>query len=109
MSLTLIFLLFLPFRIHLSFLAAVFINVILVFGITLPSAPGFIGTFHWACAAALMFLGVEANLAKSYSIILWFTSFIPITALGLFFLWKEGISLKTLKSAGPDPTRSTPG
>lgn len=101
-SFLLIYCLFYPFRIKLSLLAAIFLNVILVFGITLPSAPGFIGTFHWACAAALMFLGVEDNLAKSYAVILWLISFIPITSLGLFLLWKEGISWKALKNSNPD-------
>jgi glycosyltransferase 2 family protein len=97
-SVTLVYLLFIPFQIKLSFLAAIFINIILVFGITLPSAPGFIGTFHWACAAALIFLGVEENLAKSYAVILWLVCFIPITFLGLFLLYEEGISLKALKA-----------
>jgi hypothetical protein len=101
-SFLLIYCLFYPFQIKLSLLAAIFINVILVFGITLPSAPGFIGTFHWACAAALMFLGVEDNLAKSYAVILWLVSFIPITSLGLFLLWKEGISWKAFKNSNPD-------
>ena len=96
-SILLIYFLFIPFRIEVSLLGAVFLNVILVFGITLPSAPGFIGTFHWACAAALIFLGVESNLAKSYTVILWLVSFIPITSLGLFLLWFEGISLKNLR------------
>ncbi len=97
-SILLGYFLFFPFGIHLSLLSAVFLTVILVFGVSIPSAPGFIGTFHWACAAALMFLGVEANLAKSYAIILWFISFIPITGLGLFLLWKEGLSFKVLKT-----------
>jgi hypothetical protein len=100
----LIYFLFFPFGIHLSLLSAVFLTVILVFGVTIPSAPGFIGTFHWACAAALMFLGVEANLAKSYAIILWFISFIPITSLGLFLLWKEGLSFRALKPVDSDQT-----
>ena len=101
--LLLIYFLFIPFRIQVSLLGAVFLNVILVFGITLPSAPGFIGTFHWACAAALMFLGVESNLAKSYTVILWLVSFIPITSLGLYLLWQEGISLKSLREKEPAP------
>jgi len=103
-SFLLAYFLFFPFGIHLSLLSSVFLTVILVFGVTIPSAPGFIGTFHWACAAALMFLGVEANLAKSYAIILWFISFIPITSLGLFLLWKEGLSFRALKPVDSDQT-----
>jgi glycosyltransferase 2 family protein len=91
------YILFFSFQIKLSFLEAIFLNVIIVFGISLPSAPGFIGTFHWACASALIFLGIENNLAKSYSLILWLISFTTVSALGFFILWIEGISLAALR------------
>jgi len=93
------YLLFYGFHLPLSFWTAVFIEVVLVFGVTLPSAPGFIGTFHWICAAALIFLGIEANLAKGFALILWLCGFVPVTALGLMLLWIEGLSLQVLKRA----------
>jgi uncharacterized protein (TIRG00374 family) len=94
-----VYLLFLGFHFPLSLLAAIFLEVVLVFGVAIPSAPGYVGTFHWACAAGLMFLGVDGNQAKGYAVVLWFVSFIPITVLGLLLLWKEGISLSFLKKA----------
>lgn len=107
-TLLLLYFLFIPFQIKLSLFSALFLMVAIVFGIAIPSAPGFIGTFHWVCAAALIFLGVEENRAKSYAVILWFISFIPITSLGLFFLWREGLSLKGLGTDTPgDP--ASPG
>ena len=102
-TLLILYFLFFPFQIKLSLFSALFLMVAIVFGIAIPSAPGFIGTFHWVCAAALVFLGVEENRAKSYTVILWFVSFIPITSLGLFMLWREGLSLKTLGKDEPDP------
>lgn len=107
-TLLILYFLFFPFQIELSLFAALFLMVAIVFGIAIPSAPGFIGTFHWICAAALIFLGVEENRAKSYAVILWFVSFIPITSLGLFLLWKEGLSIKGLRAESPDPP-SPPG
>lgn len=92
-----VYLLFLGFHFPLSPWAAIFLEGVLVFGVTLPSAPGYIGTFHWACAAGLMFLGVEGNQAKGFAVVIWFVSFIPVTVLGLLLLWKEGISLNLLK------------
>ncbi len=92
-----LYLLFLGFRFPLSFWAAVFLEVLLVFGVALPSAPGYVGTFHWVCAAGLILLGMEANPAKSYAMVLWLVSFIPITGLGLFLLWRQGLSLTSLK------------
>jgi uncharacterized protein (TIRG00374 family) len=91
------YLLFVGFHLRLSLLAAVFLEVVLVFGVAIPSAPGYIGTFHWICAAGLIFLGVEANQAKSFAMVLWLAGFIPQTGLGLALLWKEGFTLHLLK------------
>jgi uncharacterized protein (TIRG00374 family) len=89
--------LFMAFHLDLPVLAAFFLLVVVALGVSIPSAPGYIGTFHWACAAALIFLGIEVNLAKSFSLLLWFAGFIPTVLLGLFSLWKEGMSLRQLK------------
>lgn len=92
-----VYLLFFGFHLPLSLWAAIFLEVVLVFGVSLPSAPGFIGTYHWVCAAGLMYLGVEGNAAKGFAVVLWLTGFIPVTGLGLVLLWKEGLSLGFFK------------
>jgi glycosyltransferase 2 family protein len=93
-----IYLLYQGFQLKLSLLSAFFVETVLVFGVSIPSAPGFIGTYHWACAAALIFLGVEVNLAKGYAVVHWVANFLPMTGTGLFLLWKEGLSLRALSS-----------
>ena len=93
-----IYLLFFGFHLSLSPWAALFLEVVLVFVVTLPSAPGFIGTFHWACAAGLVYLGVDRSVADGFAVVLWLTSFVPVTALGLLLLWQEGMSLRLLKA-----------
>jgi glycosyltransferase 2 family protein len=93
-----LYLLFFGFHIPLSLWSAVFLEVVLVFAVTLPSAPGFIGTFHWACAAGLMYLGVDRSVANGFAVVLWLTGFVPITALGLLLLWQEGMSLRLLET-----------
>ena len=92
-----VYLLFFGFGLHFTLLQAIFVEIVLIFGVSIPSAPGYIGTFHWACAAALAFLGVEPNLAKTFSIILWLSYFIPITLLGIILLWQEGLSLRSIQ------------
>jgi hypothetical protein len=94
-----VYLLYQGFQIKLSLLSAFFVETILVFGVSIPSAPGFIGTYHWACAAALIYLGVEVNLAKGYAIVHWVANFLPLTGAGLFLLWREGLTLRALPSA----------
>jgi uncharacterized protein (TIRG00374 family) len=93
-----VYLLFVGFHFPLTLLEAFLLEVILVFGVSIPSAPGFIGTWHWACAAGLIFLGIEPNPAKTFAIIMWLSFFLPITLLGLAVLWLEGMSLKVIKS-----------
>jgi len=92
-----VYMLFAAFNFQLTLLEAFFLEVVLVFGVSIPSAPGFIGTFHWACAAGLIFLGIEPNQAKTFSILYWLCYFLPITLLGLVVLWKEGLTLRFIQ------------
>jgi glycosyltransferase 2 family protein len=94
-----VYLLFIGFGLHLTLLQAFFLEIVLIFGVSIPSAPGFIGTFHWACAAGLAFMGIEPNLAKTFSIILWLAYFVPITLLGLILLWQEGLSFRSIQDS----------
>lgn len=64
-SLTYLFLL--AFSIKASFLVALTIQVFVCLGIALPSAPGFVGTFHAAGRYALALFGVHAVVAVSFA------------------------------------------
>lgn len=65
-----------------------------------PSTPGYIGVFHAAVLYVLATLfGVDANLALSYAIVLHAALIVPITLLGLFYLWRAGISLTQMTRA----------
>lgn len=82
----------------LPIMAAIFIQVAIAFGVAVPSAPGYVGTFHFACAAGLGLLGVDSNTARSFAIVMWAVSIIPVTVLGLFFLWRDNLSLREIKA-----------
>lgn len=81
-----IYLLFLSFGFHLSIMAAFVLMVILIIGIAIPTAPGFIGTWHFFCILGLSFFGIPKEDALSYAIILHFLSIGLIVVLGLAFL-----------------------
>ncbi len=87
-------LILISFHYTLPFSISLFILVVLAFAVAVPSSPGFIGTFHFACAAGLSLFNVPAEEALSVAIILHAINFFPITIIGLFFLWKEKLSLK---------------
>ncbi|MFH0825532.1 MAG: lysylphosphatidylglycerol synthase transmembrane domain-containing protein [Pseudomonadota bacterium] len=55
------------FSLNVQFLAAVTIQVLLCFGVALPAAPGFIGTFHAVGRYTLALFGVAAVPALSFA------------------------------------------
>ena len=80
------------FDIGLSFAGSCFVTVCLALAVALPQAPGFIGVFHIATQKSLDVFGVGLSSAQSFAILLWAMSIIPVTIVGLLFLWREGIS-----------------
>lgn len=85
------------FGINLSFFSAILVTVLIAAAVAIPSSPGFIGTYHFACAVGLTLLGVEAHTAQSFAILLHAAIIIPVIILGLVFAAKEGLNLKQLQ------------
>ncbi len=80
----------------LPFLAPFFILILLCLSVTLPSAPGYIGTFHLACQYGLIFYGFSKEKALSIAILLHAAGFIPTVILGLLLFLLQHISLRNL-------------
>jgi len=78
-----------PFK--ASFFALMLMNGILNLSTTLPSAPGYIGTFDAPGIALLGAIGVEKNLAAGFTLILHAALWLPITLLGAYFFAREGL------------------
>jgi uncharacterized protein (TIRG00374 family) len=77
------YLFLLAFSIEAEFLVAVTIQVFICLGVALPSAPGFIGTFHAAGRYALTLFGVKAVVAVSFATVYHLFSFVLCLVLGL--------------------------
>ena len=77
------YLFLLAFSIEASFLVAITIQVFLCFGVALPSAPGFIGTFHAAGRYALAIFGVAAIPAVSFATVYHCFSLVGSVLLGI--------------------------
>jgi hypothetical protein len=58
---------------------------------TIPSAPGYWGTFDLPGIEVLKAYGVSAELAAGYTLTLHIALLVPITLLGAYYLWKEGL------------------
>lgn len=78
-----------PFQV--SFFALMLMNGIVNLATTIPSAPGYVGTFDAPGIAVLEAYGIEKTLAAAYTLVLHVALWLPITLLGLYYMTREGI------------------
>jgi uncharacterized protein (TIRG00374 family) len=79
------------FDFSVSFFALMLMNGIVNLATTIPSAPGYIGTFDAPGIAVLTAYGVEHSVAVGYTLVLHVALWLPITLLGAYYLAREGI------------------
>jgi glycosyltransferase 2 family protein len=77
------------FPFHVSFIVLMLINGLVNLATTLPSAPGYIGTFDTPGIQTLVAFGVDANLAASYIFTLHAALWLPVTLVGAWYFWRE--------------------
>jgi hypothetical protein len=85
--------------ITLPWYAGLVMLVITAIGIMVPAAPGYIGTLNIACTAGLALFGVGKAQSVPFSWFYFFSQWLPITAVGLIYLNREGLSLRSLGEA----------
>jgi len=78
-----------PFQV--SFFALLLMNGVVNLATTLPSAPGYVGTFDTPGIAILVLYGVASDLAGAYTLVLHAALWLPITLLGVFYMVREGL------------------
>jgi uncharacterized protein (TIRG00374 family) len=95
---------FLAFHIQpLPFTAALLLQGIVAVGVALPSSPGFFGPFEAFSRVALGLYGVPASAAESFAVGTHLGWFLPITAIGLFYLARSGLSFSDISAARGAP------
>ena len=62
-------------------------------GISIPSAPGYVGVFHAAVVLALGLFGVSRSAAVGYALLFHASQILPVTLLGWLYLLREQVSL----------------
>lgn len=70
------------FNFPLGISAAGFSVSLTSFGIALPAAPGFVGTFHLASQQSLVLLGIDAEPALCYAVLNHAVSYMYVTGFG---------------------------
>ncbi|HBX68610.1 MAG TPA: TIGR00374 family protein [Chloroflexi bacterium] len=77
------------FDFQVSFFALMLMNGIVNLATTIPSAPGYVGTFDAPGIAVLEAFNVEKAVAAGYTLVLHVALWFPITALGLYYFMPE--------------------
>ncbi len=87
------------FPFEVSFFALMLMNGVVNLATTLPSAPGYVGTFDTPGIAVLTLYGVAQDLAGAYTLVLHAALWLPITLLGAFYMLREGLGWSDFEKA----------
>jgi hypothetical protein len=87
------------FDFQVSFFALMLMNGVVNLATTLPSAPGYVGTFDEPGIEILKLYGVNENTAAAYTLILHAALWLPITLLGFYYMLRDGMSWSELSRA----------
>ncbi len=85
-----------PFTV--SFFALMLMNGVVNLATTIPSAPGYVGTFDAPGIAVLEAYGVPGGLAAGYTLVLHAALWLPITLLGAYFMARESLSWRRVQA-----------
>ena len=80
------------FNFEVDFFTLMLMNGVVNLATTIPSAPGYLGTFDLPGIKTLEAYGVPSAVAQSYTFVLHFALWLPITVLGLYYMAREGVN-----------------
>jgi uncharacterized protein (TIRG00374 family) len=78
---------------HLPPLAGWVVLAFVGLGVSIPSAPGYFGVFHFAAVMAVQIFGVPDTAALGYAIVFHASQFVPVTLVGWVYLLREHMTL----------------
>jgi hypothetical protein len=95
------------FDFDLSFFGLMLMNGIVNLATTLPSAPGYVGTFDAPGIAVLTAYGIPGVVAAGYTLVLHAALWLPITLLGAFYYFRQPLRWGS-KLTADEPVQSYP-
>lgn len=87
------------FDFEVSFFVLMVMTAVVNLATTLPSSPGYVGTFDTPGIKTLTAYGVRETVAASYTLVLHAALWLPITVLGVFYLYRQGLSWRDFRKA----------
>jgi uncharacterized protein (TIRG00374 family) len=92
---------FAGFDIPVDFSGALLMQGLIMFGIALPSTPGYVGAFELPIIAVLSLYDVPQSLSAAYALTYHVTNFIPITLLGAWSVFRTNLGLTAFRRQAP--------
>ena len=87
------------FDFTVPFWVLMLMNGIVNLATTIPSSPGYVGTFDAPGIEILSIFGVDRALAASYTLVLHVALWLPITLLGLWYMTRESLTWQEFSQA----------
>ncbi len=82
---------------EVGFAGAVFLQSLIGLAVAIPSSPGFFGPFEAAARVGLSLWGVSPERAVSFAVGFHIGGFIPVTLLGIYYVWRLGLSWREVE------------
>lgn len=92
-----IYILLQAFDFDLPIIASFILMIIIIIGIAIPTAPGFIGNWHYSCVLALGIFGLAKADALSFAVVHHFLSMAIVLVFGIGFLPFNKFSISEMK------------
>ncbi|HUJ30326.1 MAG TPA: lysylphosphatidylglycerol synthase transmembrane domain-containing protein [Candidatus Acidoferrum sp.] len=85
------------YGLHLSFMAAVVVLLVINLGVSLPNAPANVGAYQFFCVVGVSIFNIEKDTATGFSIFAFLALTIPFVFLGFAALLRSGMSLRSMR------------
>ena len=86
-------------NLDLSIMNSGVLYVLLTLSISIPAAPGYIGTYHATCVAVLTNIyGISLNASQTFAVLSHAVIFIPFVIIGAIFFLKNSMKFSKIKS-----------
>jgi glycosyltransferase 2 family protein len=97
------------FGLNLPIHGAVLVMSVLTLGLTAPSGPGFVGVFEGLIVAGVSLYGVTPSEGLAFAIAMHLIHYLPVTVLGVVFVWRTGLQLRQLGSKASQTVATSTG
>ena len=82
-----------------GFVGAMFLQAVVAIAVAVPSSPGFFGVSEAASRIALAPWRIDDSRIVSYAIGFHIAGWLPVTALGFWYIWRLNLNLSDMKNS----------